>query len=89
MKKDQIIKGLLSNFYDMEQMGLYNASLITPNQYFGAGAFDRERTENYNPNAQYMYMYYWGLIDEFEGHKPDAVWMAEDGSEVFLFQIED
>lgn len=89
MKKDKIIQLLMTNFYDIEQMGLYNASLNAPDKYFGDGVFDTELSQNYNPNAQYVYMYITEDDERFGCNEPNCIWKTEDGCIILLYQIED
>ena len=88
MKAIRIIKEMLSGCYDIEQMGVYEAIVSTPDTFFGPGAFDQERSYEWEPEKTYLYMYAKDDDELFNEEEPDAVWMAEDGSEILLYKID-
>lgn len=90
MKTINVIKALLTNAYDIEQMGLYTYEGVEDcKEFFGEGGFG-SITCAMLPGTTFLYYYKTNDEDlKFAGKEPDAWYYAEDGSEIALFQIYD
>lgn len=93
MKAIDVIKALLTNAYDMEQMGLYTYDgLEDIKQFFGGrdgGAFGSIIcTLSYGD--VFLYIYKTDNEDiKLCGNEPSAWFHAADGSDIALFKIHD
>ena len=90
MKAIDVIKALLTNAYNIEQMGLYTYDgLDDIKRFFGDGAFGSITCAM--PHGT-TFLYYYKHTDEdltFASREPDAWYYAEDGSEIAMFKIYD
>lgn len=93
MKAIDIIKALLTNCYNMEQMGLYtHESIKDAKDFFGDGYFcNMKQNGAVQPGMTFLYIYKTDDCDDafLDSRIPDAWFYTEDGSEIALLQIHD
>lgn len=90
MKAIDIIKALLTNCYNMEQMGLYTYNGVKDaKRFFGDGAFGSITCAILFGDT---FLYCYKHTDEdpmIDGKEPDAWFHTKDGSVIALFKIYD